>query len=198
MKTESNVAGFWWSRSHLLHIVGAIAMICTVTLGVYGRNLIANQVLLLDDEAARYTKLNSLTDNVEQNLAETREKHIEAESKFQNVVDQIPSRLVDAEILGRMHQLADSSRCELNEFRPSGSVDLKYHGITCKTRNYQMRLNGPFESLHRFSSLLHELPNQWQIRRCRVSEASSPSGHCQMELDLAIAFDLQLSETTEQ
>lgn len=198
MKMESSTTGLWWSRSHLLHVVGAIAMICTVSLGVYGRNLIANQVQQLDNDAVRYTKLNSLTSNVEQNLEEAREKQLEAETIYQSVVEQIPQRLVDADILGRLHQLTDRTQCELNEFRPVGSQDLKYRGITCRTRTFQLKLNGSFASIQNFTALLHELPNQWQIRRSRVSEANTPPGHCQMELDLAIAFDLKWTETNEQ
>jgi len=121
------------------------------------------------------------TDAVAQ--AEKRQERLEKE--YRSILERIPAKIVDSEILSSVRSLALSSHCNLLDFRPVATQSHKEF----LTRSFELHLEGGFRSLFQFFDALQRVPNIYQVARFKISESSNPDGLCRFELELKVVFD---------
>ena len=118
-------------------------------------------------------------------LAQTQKRQERLEKEYRSILERIPAKIVDSEILSSVRGLAQSSNCNLLDFRP---VAIQSHKEFL-TRSFELHLEGGFKSLFQFFDALQRVPYIYQVARFKVSESSIPNGLCRFELELKVVFD---------
>ncbi len=184
------ISKFWMNNpllwnERLLHACMAVVML----FGVAGCFVVHCAVAQYVDRIASDTEecadlLNSEHEFTEAVIqAQQRQELLEKE--YRSLLDRIPAKIVDSEVLSSVRRMAITARCNLLDFRPTATQNQKEF----QTRSFDLRLEGQFKSLFQFFETLRGVPYVYQVSRFKVSESSNPGGLCRLELELKVVFD---------
>lgn len=172
-------------NERILHAGMAILMV----LGIAGCFLVHSTIAqYVDAIASNFDECTSLRNSEREftdAVAQAQERLEQLEKEYRSILDRIPSKIVDSEILSSVRGLALSSHCNLLDFRPAANQRHKEF----LTRSFELHLEGGFKSLFQFFDALQSVPYIYQVARFKVSESSNPNGLCRFELELKVVFD---------
>ena len=180
-----------WTRNpimrteRLLHAGMVVLMVIGVAGGSALRNAIAQTVEHLESNIAESTSLCVQEQELVEAIEQGQKRQGELERKYQAMLDRIPKKIVDSEVLASVRGTALSSNCNMTDFRPTATQPQKEF----QTRSFAIHLEGQFSRLFQFFESLHQLPYVYQVGRLRIQEPSVPGGACRCELELRVVFD---------
>ena len=180
-----------WTRNpimrneRLLHAGMVVLMvICVAGVSVL-RNAIAQTVENIESNIEECSSLFSQEHELITKIEQGQKRHEELELNYQALLDRIPKKIVDSEVLASIRAMALTTRCNMTDFRPTATQPQKEF----QTRSFAIHLEGQFNCLFQFFESLHQLPYVYQVGRLRVQEPSVPGGACRCELELRVVFD---------
>lgn len=180
-----------WTRNpilrneRLLHAGMLVLMVICVAGGSVLRNAIAQTVEHIESNIEESTSLWAHEHELISAIEQGQKRHEELELNYQALLDRIPKKIVDSEVLASVRGMALTTRCNMTDFRPTATQPQKEF----QTRSFAIHLEGQFNCLFQFFESLHQLPYVYQVGRLRVQEPNVPGGACRCELELRVVFD---------
>ena len=180
-----------WTRNsilrneRLLHAGMVVLMVICVAGVSVMRNAIAQTVEQIVSNIEESTSLCAQVHELTAAIEQGQKRQEELELKYQAMLDRIPKKIVDSEVLASIRVMAQSTRCNMTDFRPTATQPQKEF----QTRSFVIHLEGQFNCLFQFFESLHQLPYVYQIGRLRVQEPSVPGGACRCEVEMRVVFD---------
>ena len=180
-----------WTRNPILRNERLLhaGMVFLLVIGVVGgsvlRSAIARTVEHIESNIEESTTLCAQEHELITAIERGQKRQEELEIKYQAILDRIPKKIVDSEVLASVRGMALTTHCNLTDFRPTATQPQKEF----QTRSFAIHLEGQFNCLFQFFESLHQLPYVYQVGRLRVQEPSLPGGACRCELELRVVFD---------
>ena len=180
-----------WTRNpimrteRLLHAGMLVLMVIGVAGGSALRNAIARTVEHIESNIEESTTLCAQEHELITAIEQGQKRQEQLELNYQAMLDRIPKKIVDSEVLASVRGTALSSNCNMTDFRPTATQPQKEF----QTRSFAIHLEGQFNSVFQFFESLHQLPYVYQVGRLRIQEPSAPGGACRCELELRVVFD---------
>ena len=149
------------------------------------RNAIAQTVEHIESNIEESSSLCEQEHELTAAIEQGQKRQEELELNYQTLLDRIPKKIVDSEVLASVRGMALNTRCSMTDFRPTATQPQKEF----QTRSFVVHLEGQFSSLFHFFESLHRLPYVYQVGRLRIQEPSVSGGACRCEMELRVVFD---------
>jgi hypothetical protein len=176
-----------------LHGGMAAAMVLFLS-GAFGlRNHFAQCVESIADDRAECVKLLDSEGEIKEAFSLATEVHRQLCDEYRSILDRIPNKVVDSEVMSLIRGVALSSNCSLVNFRPTATQKL----ADFQTRSFDLHLEGQFTHLFLFFEKLLSSQLVYQISRFKILESSVPGGSCRIDIELKIVFDHVWAKTRE-
>lgn len=172
-------------NERLLHAGMVVLMVVCVAGGSVLRNAISQTVKLIESNIEESTSLCSQEHELIAVIEQGRKRNEQLELKYQAMLDRIPKKIVDSEVLASVRGMALAAHCNMTDFRPTATQPQKEF----QTRSFAIHLEGQFNNVFQFFESLHQLPYVYQVGRLRIQEPSVPGGACRCELEMRVVFD---------
>ena len=180
-----------WTRNPIMRCEQLLhaGMVVLTVIGVAGgsvlRNTIAQTVEQIESNIEESTSLCAREQELITAIEQGHKRSEKLELTYQAMLDRIPKKIVDSEVLASVRGMALTSHCNMTDFRPTATQPQKEF----QTRSFAIQLEGQFNRLYQFFESLHQLPYVYQVGRLRIQEPSVPGGACRCELELRVVFD---------
>ncbi len=172
-------------NERLLHAGMAVLMVFAVACCYIVHCGVAQYVERIASDRAECTGLLKSEFEFTEAFAQAQEQHELLEDEYRSMLERIPAKIVDSEILSSVRGKAIASHCTLIDFRPISTQNHKEF----QTRSFDLHLEGRFKSLFQFFESMPRVPYNYQVTRFKVSESSNPSGNCRFDLEMKVVFD---------
>lgn len=172
-------------NERLLHAGMAVLMVFAVACCYVVHCGVAQYVERIASDRQECISLCKSEDEFAEAVTQAQEQRERLEKEYRSMLERIPAKIVDSDILSSVRGMAISSHCSLLDFRPIATQNHKEF----QTRSFDLHLEGRFQSLFRFFESMQRVPYNYQVTRFKVSESSNPSGICRFDLEMKIIFD---------
>jgi Tfp pilus assembly protein PilO len=107
------------------------------------------------------------------------------ENEYHSALARIPRKIVDSELLSSVRGVAQTSHCNLLNFRPTETQSQP----DFQTRSFELHIEGKFKDLYQFFDAMSGIPYVYHVRRFKISEPTIAGGACKIDLELKVVFN---------
>ena len=169
----------------MLHVMMAMVACIALACCFFVRNTIAVSLERIAIECEEYQSAIQTREQVMQAVAASEKRNAELAEEYQSLLHRIPKTILDSDVLAAIRGLAQSSRCNLVDFRP-GEIQKQ---TEYQSRSFDIRLEGRFNHLFAFFESMPTIPYGYQMSRIKISEPIVAGGACRVELGVKVLFD---------
>jgi Tfp pilus assembly protein PilO len=172
-------------NERLLHTVMAVLMLVFIACANLLQSRIGLSVEDMETNGQECRELCQSETDLRSALDQSLKKHAGLTQEFASIVNRIPKKIVDSEVLSTVRSIAQATGCNIIDFRPTSTQRQK----DFQTRAFELHLEGGFNSLFEFFESLQRAPFVCQIGRFKIMEPTIPGGACRFDLELKVVFD---------
>ena len=169
----------------MLHVMMALVACLALACCFFVRNTIADSLEGIAIEREECQSAIQSRDQVVQAVAASEKRHADLSEEYRSLLNRFPKKIVDSDVLAAIRGLAQSTRCNLVDFRP-GEIQKQ---TEYQSRIFDIRLEGRFIHLFSFFESMPTIPYGYQLSRIKISEPSVAGGACRVELNMKVLFD---------
>lgn len=190
MTKPSNIKSSLSCTELCLHGGMAVLLVAGISFGLAIRYSLAQDVDRLMADTAECESLSEQEKELTEAVALTAKRSESLEKEYANLLERIPKKMVDSDVLASIRNTALNSKCSLNDFRPTQTVEHKEF----KTRSFELHIEGSFSSLFQCFESMRDIPFAYHLSRFNIKEPTKPGGACHANMELNIVFDHKIFE----
>lgn len=172
-------------NERLLHMAMTVLMLVFIAGGYVLQCRIGHSVEAMEANSQDCIELCQSETDLRSALDQAQKHHAKLEQEFDSLVNRIPKKVVDSEVLSTVRGIAQATNCNILDFRPTSTQKQK----DFQTRAFELHLEGGFNGLFEFFESLQRAPFVCQIGRFKIMEPTPPDGACRFDLELKVVFD---------